>query len=300
MHPFPNRCLTGNKRLKSCENCRLQNRKCDRKEICGRCAKLNLACCYTQNSTRNKAFKDLKKSLLQSRQPPVAGGNSRGGGNTGIISRRMGRSRAKVIARSISVSEAESVVTQVVTTVMGSEPNTNQPSPFEYPNPKENPPKTPVCFPPFAPPPLPFATPVVHMTVPSQSSIHIPAFPSLLSQFSKMPSHICPTPTFALQQQQEQQPAYRTQLQPLLSLLNTTHFASSPLFNTPAIPILSTPVLQDSHQFLTEHLLFPSSVFLSSSSAIPQESVFTPLIPFLSNTIASVGNYFFDDATKFN
>ncbi|KAJ3092194.1 hypothetical protein HK100_006997 [Physocladia obscura] len=63
LHPFPNQCTTTNKRLKSCEGCRLSNRKCDRKTPCKRCSHLNLPCIYSNNSTRNKKYKDLKRTL---------------------------------------------------------------------------------------------------------------------------------------------------------------------------------------------------------------------------------------------
>ncbi|KAI8833252.1 hypothetical protein BJ741DRAFT_666625 [Chytriomyces cf. hyalinus JEL632] len=62
VHPFPDLCITQNSRLKSCEACRLSNRKCSRDPVCTRCAKKGSACVYSRNSTRNKAFRALKKS----------------------------------------------------------------------------------------------------------------------------------------------------------------------------------------------------------------------------------------------
>ncbi|ORY38673.1 hypothetical protein BCR33DRAFT_769139 [Rhizoclosmatium globosum] len=62
-HPFPEQCISTNKRLRSCEACRLSNRKCVQNVpggTCGRCAKQRIACVYSNNSTRNKAFKELK------------------------------------------------------------------------------------------------------------------------------------------------------------------------------------------------------------------------------------------------
>ncbi|KAJ3246126.1 hypothetical protein HDU78_007773 [Chytriomyces hyalinus] len=62
IHPFPDLCITQNSRLKSCEACRLSNRKCSRDPVCTRCAKKGSTCVYSRNSTRNKAFRALKKS----------------------------------------------------------------------------------------------------------------------------------------------------------------------------------------------------------------------------------------------
>ncbi|KAJ3240900.1 hypothetical protein HDU77_011057 [Chytriomyces hyalinus] len=61
MHPFPDQCVSSNSRIKSCENCRLSNRKCSKEEVCERCTAKGLACNYTRNSTRNKMFKELKR-----------------------------------------------------------------------------------------------------------------------------------------------------------------------------------------------------------------------------------------------
>ncbi|KAI9331376.1 hypothetical protein BDR26DRAFT_922162 [Obelidium mucronatum] len=64
-HPFPNQCLSQNNRLQSCDECRLRNRKCSReKPICGRCVKLGIDCVYTKNSTRSKAYRELKRKTL--------------------------------------------------------------------------------------------------------------------------------------------------------------------------------------------------------------------------------------------
>ncbi|KAJ3234465.1 hypothetical protein HDU81_001421 [Chytriomyces hyalinus] len=61
MHPFPDQCVSSNSRIKSCENCRLSNRKCSKEEVCERCTAKGLSCNYTRNSTRNKMFKELKR-----------------------------------------------------------------------------------------------------------------------------------------------------------------------------------------------------------------------------------------------
>ncbi|KAI9331335.1 hypothetical protein BDR26DRAFT_870332, partial [Obelidium mucronatum] len=68
LHPFPDQCPTKNPRLKSCVCCRLANRKCEKVEGegCKRCTKLKVACVFSNNSTRNKAFKELKQKLKTS------------------------------------------------------------------------------------------------------------------------------------------------------------------------------------------------------------------------------------------
>ncbi|KAI8612279.1 hypothetical protein BC830DRAFT_1171199 [Chytriomyces sp. MP71] len=61
LHPFPDMCVSSNRRITSCEACRLSNRKCSREAVCDRCEKKGLPCVYSKNSTRNKAFKELKR-----------------------------------------------------------------------------------------------------------------------------------------------------------------------------------------------------------------------------------------------
>ncbi|KAJ3061562.1 hypothetical protein HDU98_002492 [Podochytrium sp. JEL0797] len=68
-HPFPGMCESTNPRLKSCEGCRLANRKCSRGGPCDRCAKLGRACVYSQNSTRSKAFRQLKRISKEASLP---------------------------------------------------------------------------------------------------------------------------------------------------------------------------------------------------------------------------------------
>ncbi|KAJ3071594.1 hypothetical protein HDU98_005096 [Podochytrium sp. JEL0797] len=61
-HEFPGLCLSNNRRLKSCEGCRLSNKKCTRTEpTCGRCASKGIACVYSKNSTRSKIYRELKE-----------------------------------------------------------------------------------------------------------------------------------------------------------------------------------------------------------------------------------------------
>ncbi|KAJ3141370.1 hypothetical protein HK100_007609 [Physocladia obscura] len=187
--------------------------------------------------------------------------------------------------------DADSVAAPAVATTIISEP-----SPFEHPKPTEIPPQNLEYFPPVAPSPRPFVPSIAPMTVPSQSFNYIPALPTFLSgQVSEMPRHIFPiitAPTFALQQQH---PTYHIRRQPPLSLIHNTGLAPSPFFNTPAIAMSTTPELQDSHQFLTEHLLFPSSIFSSPSGATSQDSGFTPQISFSSGPIVTSGGNFFDE-----
>ncbi|KAI9331378.1 hypothetical protein BDR26DRAFT_870434 [Obelidium mucronatum] len=87
LHEFPGQCLSTNRRLKvgvqlvrrkerpcianglcvlvvlkSCEGCRLSNKKCTRDESgCGRCLKKGIPCVYSRNSTRSKAYRELKE-----------------------------------------------------------------------------------------------------------------------------------------------------------------------------------------------------------------------------------------------
>ncbi|KAI8612280.1 hypothetical protein BC830DRAFT_1171200 [Chytriomyces sp. MP71] len=67
-HPFPDQCITQNIRLKSCDACRLSNRKCSRNAVCERCAKKGTPCIYSRNSTRNRAFRELKRELDSTRR----------------------------------------------------------------------------------------------------------------------------------------------------------------------------------------------------------------------------------------
>ncbi|KAJ3071593.1 hypothetical protein HDU98_005095 [Podochytrium sp. JEL0797] len=72
-HPFPGQCLSTNERLKSCDECRLRNRKCTREASgCSRCIKLSIECVYSKNSTRNKVFKLLKRQTCPDVLIPAA------------------------------------------------------------------------------------------------------------------------------------------------------------------------------------------------------------------------------------
>ncbi|ORY26400.1 hypothetical protein BCR33DRAFT_726265 [Rhizoclosmatium globosum] len=65
LHEFPGQCLSTNRRLQSCEGCRLSNKKCTRTPVdeggCSRCQKKGIACVYSKNSTRSKAYRELKE-----------------------------------------------------------------------------------------------------------------------------------------------------------------------------------------------------------------------------------------------
>ncbi|ORY38699.1 hypothetical protein BCR33DRAFT_720686 [Rhizoclosmatium globosum] len=77
LHEFPGQCLSTNRRLQSCEGCRLSNKKCTRTPVdeggCSRCQKKGIACVYSKNSTRSKAYRELKekKKLGLRQSPPV-------------------------------------------------------------------------------------------------------------------------------------------------------------------------------------------------------------------------------------
>ncbi|KAI8617454.1 hypothetical protein BC830DRAFT_1113315 [Chytriomyces sp. MP71] len=63
-HPFPGQCVSKDAhRIKSCDFCRLKNRKCDRTEYCLRCRNKGIPCIYSKNSTSSKAYRELKKKL---------------------------------------------------------------------------------------------------------------------------------------------------------------------------------------------------------------------------------------------
>ncbi|KAI8617451.1 hypothetical protein BC830DRAFT_1113301 [Chytriomyces sp. MP71] len=62
-HPFIGQCVSRNRRMKSCEPCRLQKKKCSLGEVCERCRQYGIVCQYTNNSTKSKAFFALKKTL---------------------------------------------------------------------------------------------------------------------------------------------------------------------------------------------------------------------------------------------
>ncbi|KAI8843410.1 hypothetical protein BJ741DRAFT_590786 [Chytriomyces cf. hyalinus JEL632] len=71
-HPFPTQCISTNRRLKSCEPCRLQKKRCSQGEPCERCLRAGVACNYTMNSTKSKAFFALKRSTNIKKSPVLS------------------------------------------------------------------------------------------------------------------------------------------------------------------------------------------------------------------------------------
>ncbi|KAJ3231275.1 hypothetical protein HDU81_003881, partial [Chytriomyces hyalinus] len=74
-HPFPGLCISKDAhRIKSCDFCRLKNRKCDRTSNCERCRNKGIPCVYSNNSTSSKAFRTLKKQMKDQKKHVGAAG----------------------------------------------------------------------------------------------------------------------------------------------------------------------------------------------------------------------------------
>ncbi|KAJ3141376.1 hypothetical protein HK100_007615 [Physocladia obscura] len=116
LHPFPDRCLTNNVRLKSCEACRLKNKKCSRDPVCERCAEKGVQCVYSMNSTRNKEYKKLKlqeKALTS------------GSGSNGALSRRKYGQQQHLKLPSASVVHRAAIISKTIS------PSTSPPTVLE-------------------------------------------------------------------------------------------------------------------------------------------------------------------------